>query len=482
MGSSTLSHIWKCNTLRSSVPLNMHFLIGGTVVEIHRMFLKEYGSSSEPLNVIFSCAINSIPLESAQQIITQMKCFNYSVKQLNKDNSVIFSTMSFPPKLCDSHNPNYQTNIQKIKTVNNWVDGFNRSNSGLSLNLSSYGSLTVDGQVVLKYDEWKEVNVNKKLHFSSDIKRKVAVDLSKLTETLSNHSSPFPTDTTISPPPGLTGSGLGSVSPPTENHEVYSHVIIPSCVSIRKPALINRGFRNFNDWDSNQSNLYIGRDNHYVPGVIGSKWQNPFQVKKYGLEQCLILYEKRIRDDPDLMDAIPELNGKELGCWCKPSACHGDILIKLFKEHFNITDDHDSHPSLFPIESEFESNLSSMSDEYQPESLLPKVHSSPFPSDTTISQPPGNVSLFPNASDPPVPSTSIPIPEPVVKLSLGPVSPTTRTPGEVSSVSDEFQPDSLPPKVHSSTLPYKQGFRPSSKKYRYSKKYNLSKPTQHKTK
>ena len=24
--------------------------------------------------------------------------------------------------------------------------------------------------------------------------------------------------------------------------------------------------------------------------------------------------------------------GKELGCWCKPSPCHGDILIKLFKE------------------------------------------------------------------------------------------------------------------------------------------------------
>ena len=281
VGSSTLSHIWKCNTLRSSVPLNMHFLIGGTVVEIHRMFLKEYGSSSVPLNVIFSCAINSIPLESAQQIITQMKCFNYSVKLLNKDNSVIFSTMSFPPKHCDSHNPNYKTDIQKIKTVNNWVDGFNRSNSGLSLNLSSYGSLTVDGQVVLKYDEWKEVNVNKKLHFSSDIKRKVAVDLSKLTETLSNlstqqdgsserdecqpeslppkvHSSPFPTDTTISPPPGFgltTGSGLGPVSPPTGTHEAYSHVIIPSCVSIRKPALINRGFRNFNDWNSNQSNL-----------------------------------------------------------------------------------------------------------------------------------------------------------------------------------------------------------------------------------
>ena len=27
-----------------------------------------------------------------------------------------------------------------------------------------------------------------------------------------------------------------------------------------------------------------------------------------------------------------ELEGKELGCWCKPSLCHGDILIKIFRE------------------------------------------------------------------------------------------------------------------------------------------------------
>ena len=100
--SSTLSHLWKCNTFRPSGSISTHCLIGGTVLEIHRMFVKKYDFYFEPLNVVFCCAINSIPLESAQQIILQMKCFNYSIKQLNKDNSVIFSTMSFPPKLCDS--------------------------------------------------------------------------------------------------------------------------------------------------------------------------------------------------------------------------------------------------------------------------------------------------------------------------------------------------------------------------------------------
>ena len=31
---------------------------------------------------------------------------------------------------------------------------------------------------------------------------------------------------------------------------------------------------------------------HYVKGARGSKWQNPFTVKRYGLEKCLQLYEE----------------------------------------------------------------------------------------------------------------------------------------------------------------------------------------------
>lgn len=26
-----------------------------------------------------------------------------------------------------------------------------------------------------------------------------------------------------------------------------------------------------------------------------------------------------------------ELEGKNLGCWCKPEACHGDILVELIE-------------------------------------------------------------------------------------------------------------------------------------------------------
>ena len=72
---------------------------------------------------------------------------------------------------------------------------------------------------------------------------------------------------------------------------------------------------------------------HHVEGALGSKWGNPFKVnKKNSRNKCLERYEDHIRKNPYLFNAVMELEGKELRCWCKPSPCHGDILIKLFKE------------------------------------------------------------------------------------------------------------------------------------------------------
>ena len=32
-----------------------------------------------------------------------------------------------------------------------------------------------------------------------------------------------------------------------------------------------------------------------------------------------------------ILNNLKELDGKKLGCFCKPLACHGDILVKLVK-------------------------------------------------------------------------------------------------------------------------------------------------------
>lgn len=64
-----------------------------------------------------------------------------------------------------------------------------------------------------------------------------------------------------------------------------------------------------------------------------SKWANPFPVKQFGREECIRRYEEWIKTQPELMEALPELEGKVLGCWCKPDACHGDVLVKLISEY-----------------------------------------------------------------------------------------------------------------------------------------------------
>ena len=88
-------------------------------------------------------------------------------------------------------------------------------------------------------------------------------------------------------------------------------------------------YKDIHDWLLNKKHVYIGRNVVYV-GINGSKWANPYPVKKYGLDECLIKYEEHVRTN--LYDELDELSGKTLGCWCKPNKCHGDVLKKLLNE------------------------------------------------------------------------------------------------------------------------------------------------------
>jgi hypothetical protein len=67
--------------------------------------------------------------------------------------------------------------------------------------------------------------------------------------------------------------------------------------------------------------VYIGRP---------SKWGNPFRVgRDGGRGQVIERYREWLRSQHSLMAALPELRGKVLGCWCKPLACHGDVLVEM---------------------------------------------------------------------------------------------------------------------------------------------------------
>jgi len=81
--------------------------------------------------------------------------------------------------------------------------------------------------------------------------------------------------------------------------------------------------------------VYIGRP---------SKWGNPFSHKDGTLaefkmatrEEAIAAYRKWITEGEGmhLLDDLHELKGKVLGCWCKPLACHGDVLAEL-AQHAN---------------------------------------------------------------------------------------------------------------------------------------------------
>lgn len=78
--------------------------------------------------------------------------------------------------------------------------------------------------------------------------------------------------------------------------------------------------------------VYIGRP---------SMWGNPYSSKKGTLakyyvgskSEAIQNYEQYIESSPKLLEALKDLNGIRLGCWCAPKPCHGDVLVKLIEKY-----------------------------------------------------------------------------------------------------------------------------------------------------
>ena len=73
---------------------------------------------------------------------------------------------------------------------------------------------------------------------------------------------------------------------------------------------------------------YIGR-----PSMGG----NPFKIGPDGnRDQVIMKFEhyarERMKTDKVFKEYVRNLHGRTLVCWCKPRACHGDVLAQLSKE------------------------------------------------------------------------------------------------------------------------------------------------------
>lgn len=67
--------------------------------------------------------------------------------------------------------------------------------------------------------------------------------------------------------------------------------------------------------------IYVGRP---------TKWGNPFEIGKDGTrDEVIAKYETWLQQQPELLNDIKTLRGKDLVCYCAPQKCHADILLRL---------------------------------------------------------------------------------------------------------------------------------------------------------
>ena len=75
--------------------------------------------------------------------------------------------------------------------------------------------------------------------------------------------------------------------------------------------------------------VYIGRKGKGEDGYFG----NPFRIGKDGtrdevVEKFRVWFLRRVSVDPSYRKRVLALRGKKLGCFCKPQACHGDVIAE----------------------------------------------------------------------------------------------------------------------------------------------------------
>ena len=75
--------------------------------------------------------------------------------------------------------------------------------------------------------------------------------------------------------------------------------------------------------------VYIGRAGRGRDGYFG----NPFRVGVDGsrpevIETFRQYFTGRLGRDPEYRGRVERLRGRRLGCFCKPAACHGDVIAE----------------------------------------------------------------------------------------------------------------------------------------------------------
>lgn len=99
-------------------------------------------------------------------------------------------------------------------------------------------------------------------------------------------------------------------------------------------------YNNLKEWTNDPANVYIGRRGIvFIDGERYPKedniWYNPFKTGTR--EEVVAQFESYMRAKLDksevLVTRLLQLKGKNLGCWCAPELCHGEVLVRLIDEY-----------------------------------------------------------------------------------------------------------------------------------------------------
>lgn len=77
--------------------------------------------------------------------------------------------------------------------------------------------------------------------------------------------------------------------------------------------------------NTDEYDIYIGR-----PSIYGNPYPASNRIKSISLFKNY--FYNRIKSDKHFLDKVNSLQGKTLGCFCKPLPCHGDIIIEFLEK------------------------------------------------------------------------------------------------------------------------------------------------------
>lgn len=80
--------------------------------------------------------------------------------------------------------------------------------------------------------------------------------------------------------------------------------------------------------------VYIGRPGKYGNPYshIPSAYATEVGSREEAIQKFRAHAARLLERDPDFFEP---LRGKVLACWCKPAACHGDVIVEILERDSN---------------------------------------------------------------------------------------------------------------------------------------------------